>query len=109
MSMTKIEKVKPKKEKAEVVSSVDEGHYPWGTEITLRDELLSSVGIDAAVGDEVQIVATARVTQRTENTNESEKGRNKKTKSMDFQLTSINVSSGKAKDRVNEMYEDGES
>jgi len=78
-----------KKESSEIDQLVTpgDGVYPWGTQITLRDENAVEVGFDSCnVGDDV--TATAKLTVVSKDMRESGSG---ESRTIEFQVVEINV------------------
>ena len=97
--------VKIEKEKYEdgcCVPSSD-SHYPWGTSLDIRDDMVDSLGIGAlSVGDVVEIRSFAVVTDKSERSSESE-GESSSSKSIGLQLTEMSVNR-KDTDRADQLY-----
>lgn len=83
------------------ISPSSEPHYPYGTSLNLRDELIDDLGIEAlSVGDVVEVRALAVVKSKSEHEDDSESSR-----SLDLQLTQMKVKR-EDKDRVEQLYGD---
>jgi hypothetical protein len=77
----------------------DKPSYPWGTEITLRDELATEVAGDAAVGQMVAIKGMAFISAKRETPSDN---------SIDIQLTEITATPVISEDRAKILYGEGE-
>ena len=69
------------------VTCCDGNDYPWGTQLTLRDEMIEEIGIEAlSPGDIVEVRGFAFVESKSEHSDE-----NSSSKSMSLQMTFIKV------------------
>jgi hypothetical protein len=97
--------VEIKKEKYEEGCCVpsDGDHYPYGTSLTLRDDLIEDLGVGAlTVGDMVEVRALAVVTSKSEREDEDTNGVESE-KRLEIQLTQIKVRR-EGEDRVKQLY-----
>ena len=89
-------------------TSIDSGsHYPYGTSITLNDDMVDEFGVgNLKVGDEVTVTGVAIVTSKSEHSNESE-GSSSESKSVSFQLTEAIIDKKALKqDHAAQLYKD---
>ncbi len=83
-----------------------ESHYPYGTQLTLRDDLLEDLGAEAlAVGDIVEVRSLAVVTSKSERQDEDTNGSDSE-KRIELQMTQIKVDRSGDQDRVKQLYGD---
>ena len=82
----------------------NEKRYPYGTSLTLEDEIAEAVGFDAlAAGDVVEVRAKAFI-KRTRSVDEAEAGEaDESRKSIDIQLTDIELVP-ESPDRASQLY-----
>ena len=67
-------------------------YYPYGTSLDFDEEILEGLGIfdQVVVDDEVTIIATAKITRKSENIRSDSDGE-EVNKSISFQLTTVSV------------------
>ena len=99
--LTEIKKVKDN----ESVHMGGEDHYPWGTRLEFENEMIEALNLsECKVGDEVMIVAKAKVESRSEYERENA-SENTSQKSVSMQLTAIRITKeGDDKDRADKLY-----
>lgn len=82
----------------------EDSHYPWGTSITLRDELIEALGLsECKAGEEVMIKAKAFVISKRVSTEASVGSEEEKDATIEIQLTSIEIGK-ESPDVVNTLY-----
>ena len=83
-----------KKESSEIGISEDSSHYPYGTELNFHDDLVDELQLgDLEVGSEVTVVGKATVTRKSESSRQALGDQSDDRKSVDVQLTSVQVTS----------------
>lgn len=95
------DQVKIKKESGyeNSVCCSDGAHYPYGTSLNLRDEMIEELGLEnVAVGDVVEVRGFAFVEGKSERSDINESS-----KSVDLQLTSVKLSRATV-DRAEALY-----
>ena len=76
-------------------------HYPYGTSISIRDEMIDELGVDAlALGDVVEVRGYAFVNSKSEYSRKDEQSKN-----LDLQLTSLKLRR-EEDDAVKQLYGD---
>lgn len=84
----------------DVVACGSEAHYPWGTSLSLEDDMIEKLGVDAlAAGDIVEVRGYAIVEYK----NESSRADGDNSKSMSLQFTELKVDR-ESPDRVETLY-----
>lgn len=90
-------KIEKEMDENSICCSEDKPRYPYGTELCVRDDLVTKLGLDAVqVGDEVQIIAVAKITGTRKSQNETEGEGIDVSKSVDLQLTEVKISGARA-------------
>jgi len=81
-----------------------EAMYPWGTKITLEDDLAVGAGYDKyKAGTVVEVRAKAFVTRKSESADLDDAAAGETEKCLSLQLTEINLSKASA-DYVKQLY-----
>ncbi len=92
-------KIKKESSGSNTVTGSDGSHYPWGTSISLEDELIEQLSAEnLAVGDIVEIRAFAYVDSKSEHSNTDNSS-----KSISLQLTTIKLRREEG-DRAERLY-----
>lgn len=95
------DQIEIKKESSNMLGCCSDGdHYPYGTSISLEDEMIDKLGVAAlAIGDKVEVRGCAFVDGKSEHSN-----KNESSKSIRFQLTSVKISRKSDDDKVSKLY-----
>jgi hypothetical protein len=83
-------------------SPMEQDQYPWGTKIDLNEESLAKLGDlfdDAVVGEEANVTAKAKIVSKRANDTVGGDGKKKKNRSLELQITKINVECKSAYDK----------
>ncbi len=97
--MEEMVKIKKEKQSRDVTCCSDDNYYPYGTSISIDDDLVDELNAgNLVVGDIIEIKAHAFVDSKSESSNKE--GSNK---SIRLQLTSMNIER-KDDDRIKQMY-----
>jgi len=82
-----------------------EEYYPWGTSLEFEGDVLDGLGIfdNVAVDQEVQIIATAKVTRKNENTSSDQDGEEVR-RSLSLQLVKVNIPAPAATSLSDRLY-----
>lgn len=97
------DQVKIKKEQSShgVMCCSDENYYPYGTGLSIEDEMVDEMGLDnLAVGDVVEIRGYAFVDSKN-----SHENKENSSKSVRLQMTSMKVDR-ETDDRIKQLYGD---
>lgn len=89
----------PKKTDTDMCVACPEGetHYPYGTELTFRDDLVDLLGIGNLEVDQVVVItAVAVVSRRDERSSKTSGGDAVNEKTIDLQLTEVAVKGAEA-------------
>lgn len=90
----------------EVTSTNYDDHYPWGTSISLDDDMVQKLGLgNLNAGDVVEIRAFAFVESKSESQHRSD-GETKTDSHMSFQMTKMKISESSDSDRAGQLYGD---
>jgi hypothetical protein len=105
MALTKVSKSKEDSSDVESSALGSSESYPYGTELTLEDDLYDALNIaNLSVDDEVTVIARAKVSRKSEhNVEASGNNVSRNSKSMSIQITELEVKSGED-DRVKKLY-----
>ena len=100
----KLPKKSTKEMKAGMMPSpVERDEYPWGTRITFNEEVLAKLGDvfdDAEIGETMKVMGEAKVISKRADDSVGTDGKKKKNRSLEIQMTSINVNCTSADDKM---------
>jgi len=92
MKKPKLSKRKLRENMMPETAAMDQPSYPWGLEINLENDSVEKLGIDienTKAGDEIMIMAKAKVTNVSQRENIERSGNKKINKSIGLQITDM--------------------